>query len=275
MSRAVYHHYQPATVDDVIPPTVEGAVVAVADKLDSIVELIRVGELPTGSRDPFALRRAANGMLRILIECQWPVSLRDLFELSRQHAGFFEFLDDRLEHYLRDRGATINEVQAVRRLKISVDDYRAWPLHDFMARLRAIRTVRSRTDFERLVDLTKRVDNILVQARERVLAALEQGVSADGYDEPQDAAVQLWRLVEARSEVMGGLETEHRYEAVVDMLAEFVKPVEQFFVDVLVIDPDNPSAMVSRLELMQRLRTLLTRCFDIRELAGQAGGRAS
>ena len=275
ISGAVYAHYQPHGSDDPLPPTPTGCVVSVADKLDSLSALIGVGEQATGSRDPFGLRRASNGIFRVVIERQWPLSLNDLAELAETDERPLSFLAERLQNYFKERGWAANEVQAAFRPRIDDAEARGWPLHDILSRLEALRTVRDRADFAHLVDLTKRVDNILVKGSEIIDMALKQ-VGDEGYasfTESKTAALALDEMIDRCSGEINQLATEKRYAEVIDALASFVDPVERFFVDVLVLDPDNPNATLARRELLAKLKGVLTRCFDIRELAGQAERR--
>ncbi len=276
VARAVYEHYQPVGPDDAVPASVAGAVLSVADKLDTVSALVGIGETPTGSRDPFALRRATSAVLRTVIEKNWPLSLEDLSSLAGEGAGDLgQFLFDRFQNFLRDAGHSSNEIQAVFRPRVDPAAALDWPLGDIVARLQAIATVRQREDFARLADLTKRVDNILTKrAEEFEEAALGAGDRGE-YQEPAAAAQALGRLIESRGQTTVELERARRYGETLDVLAEFVEPVERFFEEVLVLDPSQPRATRHRRELLDGLRGLLTRCYDIRELAGQADRRTS
>jgi glycyl-tRNA synthetase beta chain len=276
IARGVYEHYQPVGPQDAVPASVVGAVVSVADKLDTIASMIGIGMKPTGSRDPFGIRRAATGVFRTLIEKDWQVSLRDLAALTEAGGDDLpSFLLDRLQKFLRDADYTPNEIQAVFRRNVSPADGLGWPLGDIRRRLEAIRTVRPRRDFAQLADLTKRVDNILTKGAAQFAKASEEVGDPAGYREDSEAASVLGALVERHAATMTDLEREHQYGEAIDLLAQFVDPVELFFDKVLVLDPSQPRAMLNRKELLTRLRGVLTRCFDIRELAGQADRRPS
>jgi glycyl-tRNA synthetase beta chain len=273
IARAVYSHYQPTGPEDGVPPTEEGCVVSVADKLDSVAGLIEAGELPTGSRDPFATRRASSGVFRIALERAWPVSLRQLTAMAGGGEACLGFLMERLQKFLLERGATVNEIRAVLRPRVDPKAALDWALPDIRVRLEALRTVRQRPDFAHLADLTKRVDNILTKGREIFDAAVEAVGGASGFVEDKSAALDLAGMIPSCSERIDERSRAGDYRAVVDLLAEFVDPVEKFFVDVLVLDPKNPKATLHRKELLAQLSGALTRCFDIRELAGQAERR--
>jgi glycyl-tRNA synthetase beta chain len=270
VARAVYEHYRPAGAQDGLPDGQPGALVSVADKLDTICQLLAAGERVTGSRDPFGLRRAAAGVFRVSIESEWPLGLDAMCAVADAEGkgkpgATLEFLRDRFRKYLCDEGATPNEVSAV----LSTTEGGNLPLHDVAARVRALRPVRQRDDFAHLVDLTKRVDNILSKNPE--LAGAAPG--ANGYEERDEAALSLDRLVEERESSIATSSKLRRYDEVIEKLAGFIEPVDRFFERVLVIDRERPDATRHRYGLLERLRSLLTRHFDIRELAGQAERR--
>ena len=273
VARGVYEHYRPVTAEDDPPSTLVGSVISIADRLDTIVSMIGAGETPTGSRDPLGLRRASSAVFRVVLARDWPVSARDLARLGGAADGeVLVFLLERLRNFLRDAGYTPNEIQAVFRPNVGPEEGLVWPLGDILQRLEAIRTVRARRDFAQLADLTKRVDNILAKG-EAVFAKAAREAGRAGHHETSAAVTALEALVEEHGGTMGRLEVERRYTEAVDLLATFVQPVERFFDEVLVLDPDQPEATLHRRELLGRLRVVLTRCFDVRELAGQAERR--
>jgi glycyl-tRNA synthetase beta chain len=261
VARAVYEHYRPAGADDALPESDLGAVVSVADKLHTIGALLAAGETPSGSRDPFGLRRAANGVFRVVLERRWPLGLDDL--------GAAPFLRERLEGFLRERGATPNEIAAV---LLAGGGAARESLPSIAERLDAIGAIRGREDFARLVDLVKRVANIRRKNADLVAAAESGSRGGESPETDADAAALAAHLERAT----GRIEEEaarRNWRAVVDLTAEFVAPVDRFFEKVLVVNPDDPSATHRRLRLLGTLETLLTRHFDVRELPGQAERR--
>jgi len=261
---AVAEHYKPVSAQDSIPSTPEGCVVALADRLDTIGALIGAGETPTGSRDPFALRRAASGTFRICAERGWPVSVNALSAWAGGGAAVSAFFDDRLGNWLLDRGFTASEIEAVRRPKVVPEGFSGWPVGEILARLAIVATLRGRSDFARLVELTKRVDNILANATAAAAAA------SDGYAEGHATALDLDRAHDALAPRILAASAANDFPGVIDRLSELVAPVAKFFDDVLVLDPKNPAATRWRCELLAKVRSTVTRDFDIRELAGQA-----
>lgn len=274
VAQAVYEHYRPAGAGDSLPESAAGRVVATADKLDSIASLIGVGEIPTGSRDPLGLRRAGSGVFRIVGDAGWDLSVNGLAELCSGGEPVAGFFAERFKHYLRETGATPNEIRSVSRPEIDPAEWRDWPIADVAARLESIAGVRDRGDFEQLADLTKRVDNILTKGAAAFTKA-EEAAKASEFEEDQAAAIRLRKKIDADSPELDRLIGEQSYAAVIDLLAAYVEPVEQFFVDALVVDEDDPAATLARRDLLRSLHDVLTRCFDLRELAGQAVRKGS
>ena len=269
VAQGVYEHYRPAGANDALPASETGALVSVADKLDSIASLIGAGETPTGSRDPLGLRRAGSGVFRIVGDRDWDLSVRALSELCKGDEALGDFLAERLVRFWADGGWAATEIRAVTRDQIDATGWRAWRLADIEARLAAIARVRERVDFEQLADLTKRVDNILTKGREAFESAAAEARAVD-FTEDQPSALALAEMLAGNGDVLDRYIEDRRYNDVVDLLAGFVEPVEVFFDNVLVVDPANPAATLGRRDLLAALREWLTRCFDIRELAGQA-----
>ena len=267
VARAVAEHYRPASADDAIPGSLEGAAVAVADRLDTIRGLLEAGEAPTGSRDPFGLRRAASGIFRILAERPLALSMTDLVELAGRSSSTASFLQERLNRWLEDRGYAPNEIWAVRRQNVSAADFDGWTLPQILTRLDVVATLRGREDFAKLVELTKRVDNILTKQAE------VPGDGASAFRESAPSALALDRAHEAIVPRVAAASESSDYRTVIDLLAELAPTVATFFDDVLVLDPANPGATRARCDLLARVRATVTRDFDIRELAGQADAK--
>ena len=182
--QAIYDHYKPESMEDSIPRHNAGRLVSLADKLDTLRECFRIGMAPTGSRDPFALRRAAQGVVKILVEGR--LSLRWFYWLGETQ--LIEFFKDRVKFYFQDvRGFRYDEVNAA--MAAGWND-----LSDLESRLLRLQKVRSTPDFEPLAASFKRVKNILRQAAfqhgpfDRVL--LEPGPETELFDEINRSAGQ-------------------------------------------------------------------------------------
>jgi glycyl-tRNA synthetase beta chain len=177
ISRAIYDHYKPESMEDSAPATVEGAVLSIADKADSIAGMFALGLIPSGSKDPFALRRQANGIVKTIAEHKLPLRLSEIMADARvrykgseaekkfSNAAYAEsvrsFFRERLEFYLKDaRGYAYDVVSAV--LAVDSDD-----VVDAAARAEAVSKVRGSADFESISSAFKRMKNILRQAAEK------------------------------------------------------------------------------------------------------------
>jgi glycyl-tRNA synthetase beta chain len=176
VAKAIYDHYLPLSMEGPIPSTQEGRMVALADKLDTLRGCFAVGLVPTGSKDPFALRRAAQGVVKILVEAKLDYKLDDLASGELR-----EFLLDRIKYYFREiRGFKYDEVNAVMASGVTT-------LENVEARLEWLAKVRPTQDFEPLAASFKRINNILKQANfasdgEVQAALLEGGPEKDLYD---------------------------------------------------------------------------------------------
>jgi glycyl-tRNA synthetase beta chain len=274
VASGIADHYRPVVADGPLPRTTIGCVVAVADRLQTIASLLAVGEVPTGSRDPFGLRRAGNSVFRILIEQRWPMELGHILAMFKSTDEQLQFWSDRLFHFLVDLGFTPPEVRAV----ITVGDSGAsftWPLYAVVERLAALRSVRDREDFRTLLLLTRRIHNIVPQVSTLELGWLDEGwlprpANYEQYDHPEPAARELREALQAQQAKVEIAANTGDYQAAIDELAALAAPVSKFFDEVLVIDEKQRDHTHHRKELVARLAGLLTRYFDIRELAGQA-----
>jgi len=248
--RAIYDQYRPAGMEDAIPATSEGRVVALADKLDTLQGCFRVGLIPSGSKDPFALRRAAQGVVKILVEGKLPLSITKLLGGDAQ---LNEFFLDRVRYYFREiRGYKYDEVNAV--LAAGWDD-----LTDVESRLEAISQVRPTADFEPLAASFKRIKNILRQAGfegggEADTALLEAGPEA----ELHAAFAKLRRRV-------NGLRKKKDYHPALEAIASIRPQVDAFFDRVLVNAPD-PDVRRNRLTVLHRLLSEFSAIADFSEI---------
>jgi glycyl-tRNA synthetase beta chain len=236
--RAIHEHYKPLSMEDEIPATDDGKTLALADKLDTLRECFRIGLIPTGSRDPFALRRAAQGVVRILVEGKRP------FQITEQ-PPLQEFLEDRVRYYFRDvRGFRYDEVNACMAA--------GWTdLLDLEARLLRVQAIRSTPDFEPLAASFKRIKNILEQAgfsggaqfREDLL---EAGPERDLYTEIQRGASQP---------------LEQRIAS--------LRPAVDLFFDKVLVNTAHEAIRRNRLTLLHNLLTEFSTIADFSEIVTQ------
>jgi len=248
--RAIYDQYKPESMEDAIPATVSGRLLSLADKLDTLQGCFRIGLVPTGSKDPFALRRAAQGVVRILVEGKLGLPLS---KLANGDAALVEFLLDRVRYYFKDvRGFRYDEVNAV--LAAGAED-----LTDVESRLVAIQAVRPTGDFEPLAASFKRIKNILRQAGYTGGAAIDPAILEAGPEADLHAAFE--RL---RSRV-GRFRKKKNYEPALEAIASLRPQVDLFFDKVLVNAPD-PAVRSNRLSLLHELFSESSAIADFSEI---------
>ena len=248
--RAIYEHYQPVSMEDRIPGSRAGQVLGLADKLDTLRRGFRIGLVPSGSRDPFALRRAAQGVVRILVEAG--ISDPPLEALLDGDQQLVEFFRDRIEYYFREvRGYAYDEARAA--IASGYSD-----LVDLESRLEAIRGVRPTPDFEPVAASFKRIRNILRQAE------FEGGGLNPHLLEP-GAERELYQAVNH----VGGLVSTYRqtkdYRSALLAIASLRPTVDHFFDKVLVNAPD-PEIRQNRLSLLHQLLSEFSAIADFSEI---------
>jgi glycyl-tRNA synthetase beta chain len=246
---AIYDQYKPLSMEDSVPRTVEGALLAIADKADTIAGMFGLGLEPTGSKDPFALRRAANGIVKILAETEvsLTLTLSEVAEIGTQNPavatkvrGFFA---ERLEFYLREGcGQAYDVVKAV--LAAGSNDVR-----DAVARAEAVTAVRGSADFAAVSAAFKRMKNILSQAAEKGIVAGSQ-VNDTLLTDPAEKA--LSKRSSELAERVAGLRAEHSYTMALEQIATLRSQVDAFFDAVMVMDPDE-GVRANRLALLGRV----------------------
>ena len=259
-SAAIYDQYLPASMEDRIPRTVEGQLLAIADKADSIAGMFGLGLEPTGSKDPFALRRAANGIVKIFAEGSLPLTLSDIAQAATANAAVVArikaFFAERLEFYLREaRGQAYDVVAAV--LKAGADDVR-----DAVARAQAVSAVRSSVDFAAVCAAFKRMKNILAQASEKGISPEGEVKGALLIDAAEIALAERAGEVAERVEV---LRSERRYEAALEEIASLRPQVDTFFNAVMVM-AQEAELRTNRLALLARITADFSRIADFSEI---------
>jgi glycyl-tRNA synthetase beta chain len=246
---AIYDQYKPESMEDDVPRTVEGALLSIADKADTIAGMFGLGLEPTGSKDPFALRRAANGIVKILAETavSLPLTLGDIVDAASASEAVRlrveVFFAERLEFYLREaKGQAYDVVKAV--LAAGANDVR-----DAVARAEALTAVRGSADFEAVSASFKRMKNILFQAKEKGFAAGSR-VDTGLLTEPTEKALAE-RSAELAAKVKG-LRAEKSYTAALEQIATLRPQVDAFFDAVMVMVPDA-EVRSNRLALLEKV----------------------
>ncbi|WP_321930993.1 glycine--tRNA ligase subunit beta [Paraburkholderia guartelaensis] len=261
---ACSEHYQPRFSGDALPATTTGTIVALADKLETLVGIWGIGLAPTGEKDPFALRRHALGVLRILVEKQLPLDLVELLRATTaQFAGIeavtestqaiYEFCMDRLRGMLRERGFAATEVDAVLALNPTRFD-------DIVSRLDAVREFAALAEAASLAAANKRISNILKKSE----GAEDAGVQIALFVESAEKA--LYAQLE---QVAPRVETQlaaREYTGALTALAALRETVDTFFNDVMV-NAEDPALRANRLALLKALHRQMNSVADISRLA--------
>ena len=245
VAEAIYDQYMPAGVEGRVPRSMEGALLGMADRADTLAGLFALKLEPTGSKDPFALRRAANGIVRMLAEMEIPLRLHDLIRAAAADqavaARLALFFNERLSFYLRDvRGFAYDVVSAV--LIAGADDVR-----DVVARAEAVNRMRDSKDFLAVSAAFKRMRNILEQAESRgeSLSGTSPASLVPEQQALEASAVQVGQRVAAAV-------AQRDYGAALESMATLRPAVDAFFDRVMVMDPD-PELRAGRLQLLARI----------------------
>jgi glycyl-tRNA synthetase beta chain len=271
---AVYDHYRPVGLDDPIPRNLTGCAVALADKLDSIVGCFTVGVVPTGSSDPYALRRAGLGIVKIILDKKLQVSLslaigaaaRALLThapkksvTAQQETQVLDFILDRAKFVLREKsGYAYDEVNAV--FRAGADD-----LVDAEKRLKALKAIRKTKNFEPLAVSFKRIRKILEKAN---LPPEQQHVHVDLFQE--DAERELHAAVRKAAGKVGEDKRAGRYLEALEEIAGLRKAIDHFFEKVMVM-ADDEAVRKNRLALLSEILREFTTIADFSELGGEDG----
>jgi len=274
IGHAIYDQYKPASMEDAVPRSLEGAVLAIADKADTIAGMFALGMIPSGSKDPFALRRAANGIVRTLVEHNIPISLKQLMaDALRQYKGsdaeshfkalaayeqnVAAFFRERLEFYLRDaRGFAYDVTNAV--LASGADN-----VVDAVTRAEAVAKVRGTEDFNAISASVKRIKNILRQATEADKFPPAPGFAPQPADNDAERALAT-RTIELASST-GELCHQKKYDEALAALATIRRPLDEFFDKVMVM-VDDGAVRTSRLCLLQSVADMFQTVADFSEV---------
>ena len=260
---AIEDHYKPRFAGDELPRNQVGVAVALADKLETLVGLFSIGEKPTGDKDPFALRRQALGIIRMLIECKLNISFETMIDLALQQfkvedkagvlASITEFCFDRLSVNLREQGASAQEVDAVLALNPSL-------LSEIPKRLEAVRAFSSLDEAPALAAANKRVGNILKKIEGNVEAKINDAL----LQEPAEKALAT-TLAKIKPEA-DALFERGDYTNSLKALAALKAPVDDFF-DNVMVNADDPALKANRQGLLATLHQAMNRVADLSKLA--------
>ncbi len=262
---AIEDHYKPRFAGDDLPRNMTGVTIALADKLETLVGLFSIGEKPTGDKDPFALRRQALGIIRMLIEHKLPLPFTALIEsvlsvfgdLAKDKAttiqAISEFCFDRLSVNLRENGATPQEVDAVLSLAPAL-------LSEIPQRLAAVRTFAALAEAPALAAANKRVSNILKKVEGEVAAKVNVSLLQES------AEIALNNALTTLKPNADKLFESGDYTASLQTLAALKAPVDDFF-DHVMVNADDPALKANRLGLLATLHQTMNRVADLSKLA--------
>ncbi|MEY4257287.1 MAG: Glycine--tRNA ligase beta subunit [Pseudomonadota bacterium] len=262
VAEAIEDHYKPRFAGDELPRNNVGLVVALADKLETLVGMFGIGNVPTGDKDPFALRRHALGVIRMLIEKDVAIDLASLVAVAKPAFGeqitdasgaLIEFIYDRLAGSLREQGFSTQAVDAVMALKPQ-------RLSDVSKRLQAVRAFAELPESPALAAANKRIGNILKKAEGVVSDEVSSALLQESAEQALYAAMQRC-VPESSAQFEAG-----DLSASLQTLAALREPVDAFFNDVMV-NADDPALKANRLALLKSLHQAMNRVADLSRLA--------
>jgi glycyl-tRNA synthetase beta chain len=259
---AIAEHYLPRFAGDHLPGSPVACCVALADKLDLLAGMFGIGQLPTGDKDPFGLRRAALGVVRILVEKQLSLSLRELMEAafvpfqSQAQTDLRYFFIERMRSYFRDHGYSTNEVEAV----LSKGPLEPSPIPKQLEAVRAFSTL---PEAARLAAANKRITNILRQAENKGETLLTNA-NVSALIEPSE--IELFNALRIAIQLADPLMASRDFSGYLKAFASLQAPVDAFFEHVMVMT-DDKGLRENRLALLADLQIAMNRFADISKLA--------
>ena len=270
IAAAAQEHYAPLGPSDDVPTAPVSIAVALAEKIDKLTGFWAIDEKPTGSKDPFALRRAALGVIRIALENDLSLHLDDVFRRSNEIAGpressfadvneLLSFLHDRLKVYLRDQGVRHDIIDACIAMPGSDD------LALLVKRARALSDVLATEDGENLIQGFKRANNILTQAQEA--DGVEYSFGADAKFAETDAERALFAALDAaEAKIAPAMEAED-FAAAMNAMAALRGPIDAFF-EAVQVNTDNQTVRRNRLNLLHRITQICLSVADLTRIEG-------
>lgn len=262
VSTAIEEHYRPVYSGGVLPKTRTGAILAIADKLDTICGCFHVGLVPTGASDPYALRRQCIGIVQIILAQSLSISLKAAIDLSLQQFqvepgapaadAVYAFIQSRIARLLAEDGFDKDVVAAV--ISVSIDD-----IPDVWNRTKALQTLKGAPDFEPLAAAFKRVVNILRKAQGEIGALPDRALFQES------AETALFEAYEQVKTQVGQKMTGGDLEGALRVIATLRAPVDRFFDDVMVMT-DDPNLRGNRLALLKAIAALFDRMADFSKI---------
>jgi glycyl-tRNA synthetase beta chain len=261
IGEAIEDHYHPRFAEDTLPRSELGALFALADKTESLVGLFSIGQIPTGDKDPYGLRRATLGIIRILMESKTPISLHQLLQHTISifktptptQILIHSFILERLKGYLKDQGFAIDHIESVTQ---SLPEF----LHPLPQRLKAIRQFVQTPEASALITSNKRIHNLLKKTDQSILPFKHW---QNYLKEPQEQALYHALTVltpQIQQDIAQGLEQQ-----ALDRLALLRTPIDLFFEDIMVLCEET-SLRNARLTLLKNIHDLMNLVGDLTQL---------
>jgi glycyl-tRNA synthetase beta chain len=269
---AIAEHYSPVGPNDRCPTAPVSVVVALADKIDTLIGFFAVGEIPSGSKDPYALRRAALGVIRLVLENDIHIGLKDAFHFACDPStgitataetinSLIEFFVDRLKVHLRERGVRHDLIAAV--FALGEDD-----LVRLVRRVEALDAFLATEDGVNLLTAYRRASNIVAIEEKAGGVAYDAGPESARLEEEEER-VLMERLDEAADRSADRLAKED-FSGAMTALATLRRPIDHFFARV-VVNVENPELRANRLRLLARIRSVFDRLADFSKVEGPKG----
>jgi len=285
VGKIIYEQYSPRNMDDTIPSTIEGSIYGIADRMDTIASMFKIGLDPTSSKDPHGLRRAGNGVIKILAETNIPMTFEFVIGMSCTMSGAFTddgervkaFMLERLEFYLREIcGYTYDSVKAVLGAKRSIGGLTSdvlgallkmseveWTVPDIVARAKALSDMRDSEDFLAVCTTFKRMKNIILQAHaqgDRISAEIRTGHFQSTAESELESKAGLVR------EKVDAFRANRQYVPALQAIATLRPYLDAFFDAVMVLAPED-DLRANRLALLTRLLGDFMGIADFSEIA--------
>jgi glycyl-tRNA synthetase beta chain len=267
VSEAIYDHYRPVSLEDQAPRSIVGAILSIADKVDSIVGAFSIGQIPTGSGDPFAIRRQTQGVIKVILEHSLGISLKKMAKASygnyRKTAEFpweetwrqlEAFIKERLKYVFKEKGFSYDEINAV--VEAGMDDP-----HDCHQRLQALAKMRGSNDFHSLAISFKRMKNIIIKAG--LTSDSDFSIAPELFQEVEEK--RLYTAIAKVAPKILHLRKKSEYKVIFELMASMRSDVDLFFDRVLVMAED-PRIQKNRLSLLGFLWKLFLGVVDFSEM---------
>ena len=261
IAEAILEHYQPRFAGDAVPDSVIGQVISISDKIDTLVGIFSIGQIPTGDKDPFALRRAALGILRIIVEKQLSIDLADLLKTANENfknetpdtsKAVFDFMMDRLKGYYLELGFRPQVFEAV----LATEPTKP---ADFDSRIKSVAKFENDAAAESLAAANKRISNILKKHTD----SLPNKINTQLFELIQETV--LHDKLSALQNDLDKYASEKNYDASLKLLSQLKEPIDNFFDNVMVM-ADNKEIRDNRLALLSSLYKQFTCIADISRL---------